>query len=200
MKKRLSFALLFMMLAGFLIASLPAPNSQFWINPAVWDDLRIPLTSVRVTGPKAPAWTAFVDGTYAWAFSNTTENEVYFVMQSSHKQKLNSPFEAHLHWVPSTTNTGSIQPCIECTKSDIGGTFGSTFTTCGICAADGTAFKQQICELGDIPGFTGVSGMMNCRLYRDVTGPDDYTAIAYFLEFDHHYQIDSNGSRQEYVK
>lgn len=48
---------------------------------------------------------------------------------------------------------------------------------------------------------SGVSSMMVCRLYRSPTVTEDtYSNDAGLLEFDLHYQIDSFGSRNEYIK
>ena len=43
-----------------------------------------------------------------------------------------------------------------------------------------------------------LSSMLVCRLYRSAS--DSYGGDAGLLEIDFHYEIDSDGSRQEYTK
>lgn len=49
----------------------------------------------------------------------------------------------------------------------------------------------------DSSHITGVSSIMDIKLYRD---DDVVTGDVLLKEFDIHYQIDSNGSDQEYIK
>lgn len=52
-------------------------------------------------------------------------------------------------------------------------------------------------------GVNTVSSMLACRLFRDATGAggtDDLDNDAGVLEFDFHYEIDTMGSRSEYLK
>lgn len=75
-------------------------------------------------------------------------------------------------------------------------------TDCVLDDTETTAYKHQLAEIVKIDGSSidSVSTMINCRLYRDVSGDDDYGSEAFGLEFDCHYEIDSFGSRLEYTK
>jgi hypothetical protein len=65
-----------------------------------------------------------------------------------------------------------------------------------------TAFKHLLTPLPTMSGSgKTLSSMIICRLYRDAdAGADDFAYDAGLFEIDFHYQIDSDGSRQEYTK
>ncbi len=58
--------------------------------------------------------------------------------------------------------------------------------------------KHHIAGFDAISGTgKGISSMLICRLFRDVSDPNDtYGADAFVLEFDFHFQIDAPGSFQ----
>ena len=65
-----------------------------------------------------------------------------------------------------------------------------------------SVYEHAVTEIGIING-TGklLSSMFLCRIYRDATNPsDNFNDDAYLFEIDFHYEIDSDGSHQEYVK
>ena len=87
--------------------------------------------------------------------------------------------------------------------TNIHGTDAGTFATLNsLDAADGVALKHQVAGFGEISGAgKTLSSMLIIKLSRvanDVS--DTYNADALLREFDIHFQIDSTGSRQEYVK
>ncbi len=177
----------------------------------VWDDIRIPLSSIKRLGFSDPDWVQFQDdgagsvGVYALAFSNSVDEEVYFGIQIPHDWKLGSNICPHVHWSPSNTDTGDVTWKLEYTISDIGGTFGTTTTIAVTQSGSGTAKKHQTADFPEIdmsvytdPG--DVSIILLCRLYRDVSDGDDYNADAFLEETDFHYQKDSLGSKTETSK
>jgi len=171
----------------------------------VWDDVRVPLSTAKRIGNSDPDWEVFKNGVYALAFDASTDQEVMFSVQMPHGWKLGSSLNPHVHWAPSTTDTGSVTWKLEYTIANINGTFGNTVTLDVTDAGDGTAFKHQYADLGDISmsGYTAssdVSIMLMCRLYRDVDDGDDYADDAFALEVDFHYEIDTVGSRAEASK
>lgn len=177
----------------------------------VWDDIRVPLSSIKRLGFADPDWEQFQDngtgsvGVYAPAFSNTVDQEVYFAIQIPHDWKLGTDLNPHVHWSPSNTDTGDVTWKLEYTVADMGSAFGTTATLAVTQAGSGTDREHQYADLGDIdmssytdPG--DVSIMLLCRLYRDVSDGDDYNADAFLLETDFHYQKDSLGSKTELSK
>jgi len=166
----------------------------------MWDDLRFPAVSLRA-GSATPSWSTFKDGTNAWHFSKVSDNEVEFAVQLPHAWLEGSDIEPHVHWCPSDTDTGDVTWKLEYTWANIFDTFGATTTIAVTDAADGTAYKHQLADFAAISG-TGktMSSMLICRLFRDVSDADDYDNDAILLEIDFHIQIDSFGSKEEYVK
>lgn len=191
---------------GTNIAKCEADGTLVFEGDAtVWDDLRVPVSSIKRLGNSDPDWETFLNGTYGLAFSNTVDQEVFFVVQIPHSWKLGSDLHPHVHWSPSNTNTGSVTWKLEYTIADITGTFGATSTLSVTDAGDGTAYKHQLADLGDIDmsGYTDsgdVSIILVCRLYRDVDDGDDYNADAFLHEIDFHFEKDMLGSRLELSK
>ena len=104
--------------------------------------------------------------------------------------------------MPPTTGTGVVEWQLEYFWVNIDGTAGNTTILSLTDAGDGTAYKHQVASWSAISG-TGktVSSMLMCRIFRDGgNGSDTFTGDALLLEIDFHYQIDTMGSRQEFVK
>jgi hypothetical protein len=168
----------------------------------VWDDVRVAASSIRIQGvSNIPDWGGVGDGNlYALAFDPTTMEQVFFTVQLPHTYKLGTNIHPHIHWMPETTDTGTVRWGLEYEWVNIGDsmTGGSTITIDD--DGDGTLLKHQIAEFAELSGVgKGMSSMLICRVYRDATN-DDFADDAYLLEIDFHFEIDSLGSRQEYVK
>jgi len=174
----------------------------------VWNDIRVPLSSLKRLGFTDPDWEQFQDdgaastGVYAPAFATNADQEVFFAAQLPHDWKLGSDLQPHVHWSPSDANAGNVTWKLEYTISDINGTFGNTSTISVTDAADTVALKHQIVGFSsdiDMSSYTDngdVSIMLICRLYRDVSDGDTYGSDAFLLETDFHYEIDSLGSTE----
>jgi hypothetical protein len=167
----------------------------------VWDDLRIPGTSVRF-GASSPDIAPFLGagGLYLPAFDGAgTSEQVFFTVQFPHGYKLGTDICPHVHWSPTTADAGNVKWNLEYTWVEIGGTFAASATIDVTDAASGTAWDHQVAGFADIngSGITTVSSMLVGRLYRDPTdGADTYGADASLLEIDFHHQIDTIGSLQ----
>jgi len=172
----------------------------------VWDDLRVPMENTRINPANSePAFEQIGStGLYSFAFdaANNDDESLHFVAQLPHGYKEGSDLHPHIHWLPSTTNTGNVVWELDYVAMAIDGTMGTVQTLEATVAADGTALKHQVDELGAIDGDgLGISSMLICRLTRlGDDAADTFTGIAYAMEFDFHYQMDTIGSRQEYVK
>lgn len=180
-----------------------------------WDDLRVPVLSTKLGGSKEPTFSKVFDngaasqGVFTYLFDDTIEQELYFMVQLPHNWKQGSNIEAHVHWFPTVNGAAGQDVCwgLEYTWANIGGVFGNTTIIHGDTnhlAETLVANKQYLTELGNINS-TGktFSSMIICRVFRDATGAlgtDDYPNDAALLEIDFHYQIDSLGSDEEYVK
>lgn len=180
-----------------------------------WDDLRFPVTATTRQGTKDPDFTRFKDngsgsqGVFAYLFDKNTEEELYFIAQMPHTWKQGSNIEAHVHWYPTVNGSAGTDVSwgMEYIWSNIGEVFGNTTIIYGdinYLSETLVADKHYLTELGTIDA-TGktFSSILVCRVFRDATsagGTDDYDADAGLLEIDFHYQIDSLGSNEEYVK
>lgn len=176
-------------------------------DATTWDDIRVPSQNTKTNPSKSePNFEVFTDGLYCWKFdtSNADDESVHFMMQIPHSWKVGTDLESHIHWSPDSTNTGNVVWEFEYVIQSIDGTFAGTATNLTVTdAADGTALKHQITELGNIDGSSlGISSMLIGRLTRmsSSDAADTYTGNACFLEIDFHYQVDTAGSREEYIK
>jgi len=138
------------------------------------------------------------------------ENELFFNVQIPHGYKVGTNLFPHVHWTtmtgtPNSTNA-RVTWSLEYSVIAIGGTFSTTTTNTSstIIASitpSGTS-QHLITSLGPISGTgLGISSIIICRLYRNATSPtDDFPNTAGVLGFDIHYEQDTQGSRQEFVK
>lgn len=180
-----------------------------------WDDLRVPVLSTKAGGSKEPYFSKVFDngagsqGVFSYLFDASTEEELYFMVQLPRNWKQGSDIEAHVHWLPTVNGAAGQDVCwgLEYTWANIGSVFGNTTIIYGDTnhlAETLVADKHYITELGRIDATDKTfSSMIICRILRDATGAggtDDYPNDAALLEIDFHYQIDSLGSDEEYIK
>jgi hypothetical protein len=131
-------------------------------------------------------------------------NEVFFTLQMPHSWKEGSDIYPHVHWVPeSDLGVGeAVEWGLEYTWASIGSTFGDTT----IISSDvpeipnPTTGTHELTRLGTIDGSgETLSSMIVCRVFRDGVS-DNYSGNAGLMEIDFHYEIDTIGSRQEFIK
>lgn len=172
----------------------------------VWDDLTFPANAINPTGAASDADIDASDTVYIGTllFDASATELCAGVAQFPHKMKIGSIIHPHIHWIGTTTGTGNVLWRLSYDIADVNGTFTGTYTDIDVlAAAPASATKHCLAEFGeiDMSAYTGVSSMMLWRVSRiggDAT--DTYAADARLLEFDIHYEIDSMGSREEYVK
>lgn len=172
-----------------------------------WDDMRVPVNSVRVPGSKQPTWAAWLTGLQLLIFSDQAvagnEEEVYFAIQWAHNYKLGTDIYPHVHWVPDDAGAGTVRWGLEYSWANINDVFPATTTIYAEDATNSTADQHLIADFSTIDWSTndGVSAMLSGRLFRNSSHANDtYTGGAGLLDIDFHYEIDSPGSRQETVK
>lgn len=171
-----------------------------------YDDIVFPLIGGTTPATNPPSLTQFKNGTYAYAFGNkiaNQESQLFATLQMSHSYKLGTDIDCHIHWAcgGSATTTNNVTWALEVTKADIGGVFGNAVTY-RVNQSCGTAYTHNLADWHSIGNFTGLSGVAQMRVYRDSAYVgDSYTGDdAFGLSLDCHYEKDSLGSRQEYVK
>jgi len=181
---------------------------QLGTGYGVWEDLRVPITAIKLGGVNDPNFVKTVDdgagstGLFTYHFDKAAEEEVFFAAQLPHSYKEGSDISPHVHWAPTDTDTKDVIWGLEYAWVNINGTFTTSTIITILQAGSGTALKHQIAYFDDISG-TGktISSMLMCRLFRDATAAlDDYDADASLFEFDFHYQRDTPGSQTESAK
>lgn len=167
-------------------------------NATVFDDLTFDLTSGKQGALDKPDFN-YTEGGYAFP-QNDTDEILYLTKQMPHNWKEGSTVDPHLHF----RQTNSSWPVfkIDYRWYNVGDDIPAGWTTLVFDTPMVSYVTGTIHQIADSSGtVSGVgktlSSMFQVKLYRDdnvVTG--DVVA----LQFDLHYEIDSLGSREEYVK
>jgi len=196
-------------MAGFNKRFTVEQIDSYGTTATVWDDLRVPMTSTSKGGSKDPDFEVIRDngsssqGIFAEQFSNSTEQELYFVVQLPHNYKLGTNLHPHVHWLVDSAPAGgtTVRWGLEYSLVNIGDAMPES-TIIYITAEDPvTQYKHILSEFPaiDCSSINNISTMLVCRIFRDVAN-DDFADDAALLEFDFHYEIDSIGSDGELVK
>jgi len=170
-----------------------------------WDDLKVPLTNTVLTPTKSePGFEDMGSGIYGYGFDADADSSeaLHFIAQIPHGWVTSSDVAAHIHWSPSTTNTGNVIWKMKYRMFAANDTLMVVDSFRVVHPADGIALKHQIDSLGTIAGDSlSLSGIIIGNVAR-VGGDaaDTFTGSAYGLEIDFHYQFDQPGSDEEYVK
>ncbi|MEI6850337.1 MAG: hypothetical protein WCK26_00025 [Candidatus Saccharibacteria bacterium] len=170
-------------------------------NATVWDDLRFPATAINPAG--AAIAMTFDPDQIGFISAATGTQSIAIIGQMPHSWKVGSDIYPHIHWNPTTTNTGSVLWRMEYKWTNINDTEPAGFTTVDVLdPGDGIALKHQLIGFGAISGAgKTLSSGLTIRISRiggDVT--DTYTGNSLLKEFDIHYEIDTLGSRTESAK
>lgn len=171
-------------------------------NHDYWDDLRFPVTGISIGGFASPPDVQTDTGLLL--FDTAAVETVGILAQMPHAWKQGSAIRPHVHWAKTTDAANGVVWSMRYKKFGVGdlqGAWSAIFTSTDIEAADSTQ-KSMISTFPEID-MTGntLSDLILIQLGRLVTDAGDtYGADALLYEFDIHYQIDSQGSRQEFIK
>ena len=211
--------------AGTSYMAVQSDGFVVWTGVVAWQDLRVPLDSVKLGGVKDPTFGQWKNdgsgsrGVYAWSFADQAvagnEEELFFSAQIPHGYKEGEDIEFHVHWTPAVTGGANefVQWGLEYAWQDIDETF-ATDTT--IIASDASsaatatssgdttlvAGKHYKTVFSDISGSgLKISSMLICRFFRNSSDSDDDLAqAAIAFEVDFHFPIDAIGSRDHDTK
>jgi hypothetical protein len=114
-----------------------------------------------------------------------------------------SNIEMHVHYAGNDGGvTGSVRWGFEYEWQSINGAFVGPGTIYAVHEPGNTTKKHVIAPFPTITGTNqGMSSFIVGRLFRDgANGSDTYQEKVYLLGLDLHYQVDSLGSSQEYIK
>ncbi len=170
-------------------------------NATRWDDIKVPVNAVKIKNVATePNWDDFLGNTALLWFDNG--DDVIFTVQMPHAWKEGTTIYPHVHWTIKNGNLGTdtVTWGLEYSWQKIGQVFGATKTSSGtnlLSVNSGLNYEHLLTPLEPISGSgMNLSSMLVCRLTRSsgTYGP------AGLLEIDFHYQIDSDGSNQEFTK
>jgi len=176
-------------------------------NPVAsyYEDLRTPM-NVLVKNPDRPPVLTVYKGGYVYAFEDQAVliQSVSWVWQMPHNYKLGTDLYIHIHTVPEDATAGNVSWDFTYSVANIDESFPDETTVSSLQIMPGVADKHTYHELATIvgSGITSVSTMLICGLTRrsDLAADTFAGKDVYLLEVDMHYQIDSFGSREEWVK
>jgi len=190
-----------------------------------WDDLRVPLSSIKTGGVKDPTFTnwktdgAVSRGIYDWHFSHqavaANEEEVFFDAQLPHGYEEGSDIYFHVHWTPAVSGAAGqfVKFGLEYVWVNKDGTFPANTTiiysdasaaAAATTSGDGTLVhgKHYLTEFALIDG-TGmmISSILSCRFFRNSSHANDTLIQNVILfEVDFHFLKDAIGSRERLEK
>jgi hypothetical protein len=153
------------------------------------------------TGSNLPTLNTFRSGVRAYSFDQTTMNELFFDLQLPHGWTPGTQLDPHIHWSPgNSTNTGSVRWGLEYSWASVGEPFPASTTLYATQAAAGVAYQHQLVSFGMLASDgKAVSSVLACRLFRDATNAGDtFTAGAFGISLDFHYQVRSFGTVMEF--
>ena len=163
-----------------------------------WDDLRFPATRLRQGALQKPD---FDNTELGLLFPQNDTSEVAFLIgQMPHTMVLGSNLRPHIHFIQS----GALQPVFKMQyRWYKNGATPPSFTTLTISPTFAFPYTSgSILQIAEFPEIDGsaidmVSSIIDIKLYRD----DNVVSGDVLLkEFDIHFQRDTFGSRQEFIK
>lgn len=182
-----------------------------WINrgqEVAYDDMRFPVNVSKAVVGREPSYN--VEGLLE--FSPTTLQSVMYLVQIPHTWKEGTPISPHIHWMKKSAAAGDVKWRLEYKWATLGDvvpvpwSFPATdiFTTVPGTPDTGAARVHMISSFGDEVLDTSDKQISDCILFlisRAASDAEDtYADDAIMFEFDIHYQIDSRGSRQLFIK
>jgi hypothetical protein len=170
-------------------------------DATAFEDLRFPATAINPVG--APSPMTFDSTNLGFTASAAGTTSIAVIAQLPHSWKTGSSIYPHVHWEPTTTDTGNVVWNIEYKWTSTNETEPATFEYIQTTqAGSGTAFTHQLASLPSISG-TGetLSSILSIKISRGGSSSlDTYADDALLKEFDIHYEVDSFGSDREVIK
>jgi hypothetical protein len=174
----------------------------------VWDDLRVSLDKGSSSASLEFVWGS--TGPQIWYFRDNNGLEAMsFVVQLPHSWKEGTAIYPHIHWMPKASESGNVEWNLDYSWQNYDPTTPlafPTFTTSTVTVAGPfVANTHRITSLTGGAGLIGtdkkISSILICKIWRNSSnGADTYNDDAGLLSLDFHFQIDTVGSRAEYVK
>lgn len=202
-KQTYAFIILIVLTISLIAISTFGLTNQAQIlnaNVNVYEDILSPIINIAST-QQAPTFDATIQ---SYLFHNdiiTLQDYVYVNLQLPHAYKEGSDIYCHVHWLPTSANTGAINLSLDYTWTNFNETQTGTTTITATQNATGN-LKHQIIAFPTINGSRKtISSVFKGKLTRQsASASDTYTGNAALDFFDCHYLKDSLGSLTEYGK
>jgi hypothetical protein len=167
----------------------------------LWNDVRIPMASLRPNPVSAPVTDTFVGGsTRAWRWQSAGPNprRLDFELQIPHGLN-ESPIygvRLHIHWACGLASPAAgVGWYVDATVGNIGATFGAPITYGPATRVPTGPFAHMVSGVHTFTGLTE-SAVIVGNIYRDIA--DAYAGDDVFgLSLDAHYVVQQSGSPEE---
>ena len=181
------------------------------LTDTVWDDWQGALASNVKVNPSAHIVQDDTEASITFKTTCDTGDYIYMNPQMSHRWKLGTAIHPHLHWWQTT----AAQPnwLVQYRWQRNGQAKTTVWTDCPLTVNTYTWSTGTLCQITDAttpitpPADYSLSDIIQFRVIRDVAndsgefdGAESNSVDADALSFDYHFEIDTMGSREEYVK
>lgn len=175
-------------------------TSGVYDGATYWDDLRTNAENLRLPGSNPAEFVTYKTIFSALAFDATNNEYAQANFQMPHAWSEGTSVHYHVHFVPASNATGTVIFCTDYIIASPNGYFSTSKNSCGTANVSAEQDRHRIVEIADI-NMTGhtVSAVIKTRIYRNATG-DNFTGDVHVEEVDMHYETNSPGSREEYLK
>lgn len=168
-----------------------------------WRDFLVPASSFGA-GASAPDPITIIGNLRGYGFDGgVTTEQMYTEIEINHDAKIGvagAVLRPHVHYAPSTGTVGTVLWQMEYAHMPANGTISAVTTATALSTTSGVTWSHAIVSFPTISAENyNIGDYMVIRLFRNPTA-DTYPNDALFLGLGVHYQVDSNGSQQEYVK
>lgn len=189
-----------------------------WVNngdSTTWDEISQPFFASRLDSSSGRIDYNFDELTVDFADNARYPKEpAPIVIQAMHSWKIGTDIRPHIHWIQTSSAIPNI--LIAYRFYNNGASVPSSFTLKALKATDnaftypGSGSFQQITNFNLTSGLfssSTISFTFDCLIYRDsanasglFAGADAYTGAWSAKYYDIHFEKDTNGSRDEFVK
>jgi hypothetical protein len=181
-------------------------DNVFPLRHPEWTDVRIAVGNVTIPAVQQPSWVDY-KGSKVLAFADqandANEERVFFVAQLPHSYVEGSDITFHLHWVGEDNTAGDVAWEFSYSWGNVNDAFPAETIVVAVDSNSGVTDTQMIASVGTLDGTDKkISSMLLCSLRRNSSNvADTFTGKdAYFLEADFHFQQNTLGSQELFIK
>lgn len=167
------------------------------LSPQPGARVEVELYANKFYDPNAPDFDTTINGVRLFTFDKAKREEVHTAVKLPCQMQLTTDrlIYPHIHWMPTTSDGGSVRWCFEYSTAGSGSTFGAPVLDC-VDAPVTEAWQNTCLHFSAIdPGETPERGTVVIgRIYRDAANTaDDYNADAALIRFNVKYSVSSFG-------